>query len=124
MGDMLPANDLTLALELGQLLAEHRCGDVVVMDMRPLNMWTDFFIVATVTSSAHTQGLQRHIKEFCSAGGMEIFRRHRKISSEDEWNLIDLGTLVIHLMSAKARSFYELERLWGEASVIYSSKSS
>jgi ribosome-associated protein len=121
---MLQANNLTLALDLGKLLAEHRCGDVVVMDMRSLNMWTGFFIVATVTSSAHTQGLRRHIKEFCSERGVEILRQHRKTQSDDEWNLIDLGTLVIHLMSAKARSFYELERLWGEASVIYSSKSS
>jgi ribosome-associated protein len=124
MADMLAAGNPKLALELGKLLAEHRAGDVVVMDMRPLNMWTDFFIVATAGSSVQMQGLQRHIGEFCVERGVEILRRRRKTQNDDGWNLMDLGTVVVHLMTAKARSFYELERLWSEASVIYSSKSS
>ncbi|MDR0390217.1 MAG: ribosome silencing factor [Spirochaetaceae bacterium] len=106
-----------LALELGKLLAGHKAGEVTVMDMRPLNMWTDYFIVATVNSSVHTQGLKRHIKDFCAERGVEILRR-RKTLNDDEWNLVDMGTIVVHLMTAKARSFYELERLWSEAPVI------
>jgi ribosome-associated protein len=43
---------------------------------------------------------------------------------DDEWRLIDLGAIVIHLMTEKARSFYELERLWGAADVVYKSSSS
>ncbi|MDR1430457.1 MAG: ribosome silencing factor [Spirochaetaceae bacterium] len=124
MADMLSTSDSGLALELGELLAGHRAGDVAVMDMRALNMWTDFFIVATVTSAVHMQGLRRHIGEFCAARGVEILHRRRKIQGDDEWNLMDMGTTVVHLMTAKARSFYELERLWSEAPVIYSSKSS
>jgi ribosome-associated protein len=124
MADMLAAGNPELALELGKILAEHRAGDVTVMDMRSLNMWTDFFIVATVSSSVHMQGLQRHIRDFCAEQGVEILRQRRKIQNDDGWNLMDLGTVVVHLMTAKARSFYELERLWSEASVIYSSKSS
>jgi ribosome-associated protein len=42
-----------------------------------------------------------------------ILRRSRKPSDcEDEWRIIDLGSIVIHLMSRKARDFYELERLY------------
>jgi ribosome-associated protein len=102
-----------LAVEAGELLREHRGGEVTVIDLRPQNGWTDFFVIATVTSNAHLQGLQRHIKEFARERDMEILRGRRKTSSDDEWHLIDLGAIVIHLMTARSRSFYELERLWG-----------
>jgi ribosome-associated protein len=119
MEDTLLDKDATLAKELGQLLAEHKGINVVVLDLRSLNTWTDFFIISTVTSSTHLKGLQRHIKEFTTERDIEIIRRQRKIASDDEWNLIDLGTMVIHLMTEKSRTFYDLERLWSGGSLIW-----
>ena len=109
----------SIATELGKLLDDHRGGDVVVMDMRELNFWTDFFIIATVTSSTHSSGLEKHIKEFVRENGLEILHRSRKPEVDDEWCLLDLGGIVIHLMTKKARSFFELERLWSAAPFIY-----
>ncbi|AEF86341.1 iojap family protein [Treponema primitia ZAS-2] len=110
--------DKTAALELAALIRDHRGEDVIVMDLREINHWTDFFVVATVSSSAHVQGLQRHIKDYARDKGIEILRQHRKASSDDEWNLIDLGNIVVHLMSSGSRSFYELERLWSAAVIV------
>jgi ribosome-associated protein len=102
-------------LALGELLRDARGQDVVALDLRELNSWTDFFIIATVTSGAHRSGLERHIKEFARDRGLEILRRSSRPSGgvEDEWSLIDMGDIVVHLMTEKARLFYELERLWG-----------
>jgi ribosome-associated protein len=127
MSDMLQADNKAaiaqeeLSCEIGKMLLEHKAEAVVVMDMRKLNFWTDFFVIATPTSGAHLSGLERHIKDYCAEKGIDIFRRSQKPESDDEWSLIDLGGIVIHLMSGKARAFYELERLWGAAEVIYSS---
>ena len=127
-------NGKTLAVDLGKLLEEHRGADVVVMDMRSLNFWTDFFIIATVTSNTHLLGLERHIKDFTREKGIDILRRSKRPASAaaplysgsssvesgtDEWSLIDLGDIVIHLMSARTRAFFELERLWSAASIVY-----
>jgi ribosome-associated protein len=123
------------AVELGKLLAEYNGQDVLVLDMRKLNFWTDFFVIATVSSSTHLSGLERHTKEYSREKGIEPRRSRKPRLSEtgesagggfgaEEWCLIDLGGTVIHLMTGKARSFYELERLWSQAPVIYSSKSS
>ena len=117
------------AVELGKLLDDHKGRDVLVMDMRELDFWTDFFIIATVTSSKHSMGLEKHIKEFVRENGLEIFQRSRKPKdaadlSSNEWNLLDLGGIVIHLMTERTRSFFELERLWSAAAFIYKGGSS
>ncbi|MDR3166317.1 MAG: ribosome silencing factor [Treponema sp.] len=118
MDDTFPGDDKNSALAIGGMIREHKGGDVVVMDLRGLNSWTDFFVIATVTSYTHMQGLQRNIKEFAREWNMEILRGHRKQPAEDEWNLIDMGNIVIHLMTAKSRAFYELERLWSAAEIL------
>ena len=114
------------AKALGDLLRDHKGSDVTVLDLRNMNGWTDFFVIATTASGAHMDGLERHIKEFCREQDMEILRRSRKPEKEeDEWRLIDLGPVVVHLMSARARSFYELERLYSLAAPLpHSSNSS
>ena len=102
---------------LGDLLRDHKGADVVVLDLREQGAWTDFFVIATATSSTHMDGLDRHIKEFCKKREIEILRRSRKPDAlEDEWRIIDLGPIVIHLMNHRTRDFYEIERLYHFAS--------
>jgi len=132
MADMFPENkehadSETLARSLGILLEEHKGTAVIVIDLRPMETWTDFFVIATASSSTHLEGLERHIREFVRGHELEIIRHSPKpASQEDEWRILDLGTIVVHLMSGRARSFYELERLYPppQAKLIYSSKSS
>ena len=102
------------AATLGELLREHNGQNVSVMDLREINNWTDFFIIATVSSKTHMDGLERHIKEFCAENKIDIIGSSRK-SADDEWRLIDLGQTIIHLMTSRVRDFYELERLWGKS---------
>jgi ribosome-associated protein len=105
---------VAFSLALGELLRDARGQDVVALDLRGLNSWTDFFVIATVTSRTHRLGLERHIKDFAQEKGFEILRRSTRPPGdiEDDWSLIDLGDIVVHLMTEKARLFYELERLW------------
>ncbi|MDR2445266.1 MAG: ribosome silencing factor [Spirochaetaceae bacterium] len=106
------AAEQALALELGKLLDEHKGGDVVVIDLRPLSMWTDFFVIATAASSAHLSGLQRQIKEFATKNKLSILHGQKKAAQGDGWDVCDLGFVVVHIMTETSRSFYELENLW------------
>ena len=112
MEGMLPETE---ALAIGELLRDHRGADVLVLDLRDLGAWTDFFVIATSSSGTHMDGMDRHIKEFCNERGIDILRRSHKPDGEDEWRIIDLGPIVIHLMNNKARAFYDLERLYSMA---------
>ena len=142
MGELLQETEV---FSICKLLEDHKGGDVVALDLRKLNLWTDFFIIATVASGVHLQGILRHVKEFAATQGLSIQRwtqKDRNASSvggagssgssnngsQGGWSLIDMGTVVIHLMTAQSREFYELEALWSSAGQMYpkdySSKSS
>ncbi|MDR2700800.1 MAG: ribosome silencing factor [Spirochaetaceae bacterium] len=101
------------------LLEDHKGGDVIALDLRELHSWTDFFVIATVTSNAHLEGLLRHINDYAGQEGLAIYGGRRKSGSSGGWELIDMGMAVIHLMSAQTREFYELEELWLSAGKIY-----
>ena len=100
------------ALEIAKILEDEKATDLVVLNSSGLNSWTDYFVIATVNSAVHSQGLYKSIKDYISENEMEIHRTVRKSPQGDDWNLIDLGNVVVHLMSQEARAFYELEKLW------------
>lgn len=100
------------AIALGKLVAEHKGINVMVLDVSGKNSWADYFVIATVTSSAHSRGLQNHVAEALPELGLAVRPTKKKTPDGDEWALIDLGDVVVHLMTETARSFYELEKLW------------
>ena len=100
-----------LSKDIADLLQEHNGQNVITLDLREINNWTDFFIIVTVTSRTHMDGLERHIKNFCHEKNVDVFGSSRK-TQDDEWRLIDLGSIIVHLMTNNIREFYELERLW------------
>ena len=110
MADTAP-NSGEAALAIARLLVNHGGSDVVVLDVSAQAGWTDQFVIATATSSTHLRGLARFVDEEVAALGLE--RLHRSsLSDDDEWLLVDLASVVVHVMTAAARSFYELEKLW------------
>ncbi|MCR4627893.1 MAG: ribosome silencing factor [Treponema sp.] len=106
------------AKELAVLMEDGKGKDVVLIDVSQLNSWTDYFVIATVNSSAHWQGLYKDVKDYIKKNDLEIHLTNRKSPDGDDWNLIDLGVIVIHLMSEDARKFYDLEKLWHAGKII------
>lgn len=100
------------ALEIAQLMEDGKGRDVVVLDVSKLNSWTDYFVIVTVSSSVQWKGLYKIVKDYVKENDMEIHATNRKIPDGDDWNLVDIGTVVVHLMTEDARNFYDLEKLW------------
>jgi ribosome-associated protein len=106
------------ALEIAQLMEDGKGENVTVLDVSELNSWADCFVIVTITSSAHSQGLNKQVMEYVKDNGMQIHRTNRKLADGDDWCLIDIGSVVVHLMSKDARAFYELEKLWHAGKVL------
>ena len=106
------------AREIAKLMEDGKGKDVTLLDISGLNSWTDYFVIVTVNSSAHWQGLYKQVKEYIKENDLEIQKKKKKTPDGDDWNLIDLGAIVIHLMSEQARQFYDLEKLWHNGKII------
>ena len=105
------------ALGLATLLANHNGGDVVVMDVAAQAGWADRFVIATATSSAHLRGLVRFLDDKAAKLGLIRLGKRVSLADDDEWLLVDFGDIVVHVMTASARAFYELEKLWFQSPV-------
>ena len=100
------------AIEIAKLMEDGKGKNVVLLNISELNSWTDYFVIVTVNSSTHWQGLFKDVKNYIKDNDLEIHLTNKKSPDGDDWNLIDLGPIVIHLMSEQARDFYDLEKLW------------
>lgn len=102
---------LTHAEAIARFLEDHRCTDVSVIDLRPGCSWTDCFVIATVSSNAHLKGVAHQMWGTLNELGLTVNNRHKNPEGEG-WELIDCGSIVIHLMNSEMREFYALEKLW------------
>ena len=100
------------ALTFGTILRDLKAESVVVLDLRQAHIWTDFFVIATISSGKQAGGLEGKIMEAAKEMQIEEYRTIRKSPDGDEWKLLDFDSIVVHLMSPTARKFYDLERLW------------
>ena len=107
-------NSEELANGVGKIMAEHKAMDVVVLDLREAAGWTDYFVVGTCSSSVHLRGVPRSVEEYLSLHKVQTLNKPNP-KDDDTWILHDAGDVVIHLMDAHAREFYELEKLWYKA---------
>jgi ribosome-associated protein len=92
-------------------LEEHKALDVIILDLKGIAGWTDFFVIGTCTTSTHLRGLSRFVEEHLHS--QEIDTLNKPAIKEDEsWILHDCGDVIVHIMNEEARKFYELEKLW------------
>ena len=103
------------AMKIAKFLNLSKATDVLLLDLREANIWTDFFVVATVASQSQALGIENDLIKEIEKLGLSEWYTKRKNSRDADWKLIDLGNIVIHLMSKKARNFYDLETLHSNA---------
>ena len=108
---MLDKATKLLVADIAGFISDHKAVDPVVMDVSEQSGWADCFIIATVNSLGHLKGVTRELWGFLAERDVHVLNRHKSVAG-DGWELIDCGSIVIHLMSAELREFYALEKLW------------
>jgi ribosome-associated protein len=100
-------NQLSEAIEAA---LDKKAQDTVVLELGQICSFTSYFFICTGTSTRHNQTIAEHIEETLKKQGVRPL--HVEGHSEGEWILLDYVDFVVHIFSARAREFYDLERLW------------
>ncbi|MDO8461678.1 MAG: ribosome silencing factor [Deltaproteobacteria bacterium] len=104
---------LTLAKQIAQAAHDKKAENITVLDLRKLSSFTDFFVIASGQSDRQVQAIAYNIEDELRKKGVRV------LSSEGHthghWILMDYGSVVAHLFFEEDRSFYDLEKLWGDA---------
>ncbi|NBC95601.1 MAG: ribosome silencing factor [Deinococcus-Thermus bacterium] len=96
-------------------LDDKRAKDVVVLDLAPLTVSVDCFVIATGESLPQIEALEDAVRSTMKERG----RLPRGVEApSSRWVLLDYGGVVVHVMSSDAREFYDIEGLWADAEVL------
>ena len=87
--------------------------DVVVLDLRESDAFTDFFVLCSGSNPRQVQALADGIEQALKAQGQQPHAVEGYPRAE--WVLLDYFDFVVHVFSTHARDFYGLDRLWGNA---------
>jgi ribosome-associated protein len=101
------------ALSIARAGLDKKAEDVLVLDVRGLTSYADYFVLMTAESDRQAAAIADHLEETMKAAGAT------KVGVEGyesgRWILVDYGDVVAHVLGREARGFYDLEGLWADA---------
>ena len=111
---MLTAKEV--ALQVTKALDEKKGMDIKLLRISDVSSLADYFLICTGTSNTHVKTLCDYAEFTMEQLGEPMLGRegHRGNS----WELLDFGSVVVHVFTDEARKFYDLERLWADAEVV------
>ena len=105
-----------IAYEVTKALDAKKGMDIKLLKIDRVSSLADYFLICTGTSNTHVKTLCDYAEYTLEELGEKMLGRegHRG----NTWELLDYGTIVIHVFTDEARKFYDLERLWADAEVV------
>ena len=105
-----------VALTVTKALDEKKGMDIKLLQINEVSSLADYFIICTGTSNTHVKTLCDYAEYEMDQLGEPMLGRegHRG----NAWELLDFGSVVVHVFTEEARKFYDLERLWADAEVV------
>ena len=101
-----------LAIRLARALDAKKAVNVHILEVQDLTTVTEYFVIATGMSTTHVGALADEAEFQLDREGVKVLRTEGHDGKR--WVLLDYGCICVHVFSAEARSFYDLERLWAD----------
>lgn len=108
---LAPAQEL--ARRAARLTLTKRAEDVMILDLRHLDGVSDFFVLATGHSEVQVRAIADAVDEGLREEGVRPW--HVEGYEARRWILLDYVDVVVHVFHARAREYYLLDKLWGDA---------
>jgi len=113
--DQAPQQDSEeLAGRIASIASDRKAIDLVVVDLRGMVGYTDFFVVCSGNTERQTKAIHDAVYRELKDAAALLPRRSEGLG-EARWILLDYLDVVLHVFTPDAREFYRLENLWGDA---------
>ena len=107
-------NSPLLATAIAKMTLTKKANDVVVLDLRKLSSVADFFVICSADSDIQVKAIADAVEEGMGKRGVNPW--HREAGSLN-WFLLDYVDVVLHVFHKNTRTYYSLEKLWGDAKI-------
>ena len=96
-----------------EVASEKQAEDIVMLDIRELAGFADYFVIMSAESRRQLQAIQEDIVKVLKGSGVP--RHHSEGTADSGWILLDYSDVIIHLFGSEEREYYGLDRLWSVA---------
>lgn len=104
---------IDIAKTVANILDNKKAIDVSILGVRKISSLTDYFVIASGTSSTQVKALADEV-EF-KLKQFNIIPEHIEGHNSNSWALLDYGNVIVNIFSEEARQFYNLEHLWKDS---------
>lgn len=105
-----------LAQRIAALCQEFKATDVTILSLKGVTDMTDYFVIASGSSDTHVRSTAQRVEEELKREGARP--AHVEGMEQGRWVILDYVDVVVHVFHPALRSYYQLERLWGDAAVV------
>jgi ribosome-associated protein len=109
-------NSTQLTEKITSLIFNKKGYDVKVLDLRKLTTMSDYFIICTADSDTQVKAIADEVDKSLRDEGIKSW--HKEGYKALSWVLLDYVDVIVHVFKKDARTFYNLEKLWGDAPII------
>ena len=103
----------TLAKRVADLMISKKAIDIVILDLKKLTSATDYFVICSADSDTQVKAIADSVQDGTEAFGERVW--HQEGYHALRWIVLDYVDVVVHVFHKEERSFYNLDRLWGDA---------
>lgn len=106
----------SLVKEVVYALEDKKANNIKVIDIRDISSMGDYFIIADGMNRNQIQAICDNVEEFMSRAGANL--KNREGYANGGWILLDYYDIIIHIFSEEDRSFYDLEHIWRDGTIV------
>lgn len=103
---------LDAARKCAGAILEKKGEDIILLDLKAVNSYLDYFIIATGNSLLHCRALAKEVQRFMHDAGLP--ERSRPML-DSGWIVLDYNEIVVHVFTRELREYYQLEYLWADS---------
>ncbi len=106
---------IDIAKDALEILDEKKAMNAIIMDLREVNSFLEYFLIVTANSIVHCKSLYKDLKLVFNNAG---YNEKNRPDFDSNWLVMDFGEIIVHIFTEETKNFYQLDKLWADARFI------